>query len=281
MMEGTGKYFLLIFIIFLIVYITVKVCLGFLLVRMKDKMWKAYIPFYTTSVIVKILGMKSKVFYMTLIPFLRYKYFNQIIKKLLEGFGLDPKESIMYVLLPMYKFPELVFKKPHFILNEYDLTEGFLDSQNVLFTRDKEENKEEVKNENVNTENNFNQNIVSPEQSNFNQNIVNPEELNNQNKPNSVNPEENTVWANEKPKEQTVIKDNHSSFIQNINNVNDNIIQKENEIEHETFVEAKKEEVKEKPAITPLNQGEVQVCPNCGAKLAPGTTVCFMCGHKL
>ena len=51
---------------------------------------------------------------------------------------------------------------------------------------------------------------------------------------------------------------------------------------HTTYVEAVQEEVKEeKPIITPANTGRPKMCPNCGARLAPDATACFLCGTKL
>ena len=263
MMEGTGKYFLIIIIIFLIVYLTVKICLSFLLKKMKEKSWKAYSPFYTTLVLVQTLQMPQKTFYLTLIPFLRFKYYNQIIKKLLEGFGLPSNDSLEYILIPMYKFPELVVKNPHFRLNEYDLTEKFVDSQKALFEKEPEDLTPEDNNELIQTNNNFTQNIITPNEIN---------DTNNQN---------NTVWnEGSKPTPQTKEIENHNSFIQNINNDKTNI-PKEDTIQNETYIEAKPEKKEEKAIITPINKGKPQICSHCGAKLAPGTTVCFMCGQKL
>ena len=62
LMEGTGKYFWLLFFVFLIVYIAVKVSLGFLFKRAKLESWKAYIPFYTTYVLV---NLKTKPYFLS------------------------------------------------------------------------------------------------------------------------------------------------------------------------------------------------------------------------
>ena len=111
MFEGTGKYFLILFIVFFIVYLTVKICLGKLFKEMRIPAWKAYIPFYGTLILVDILDMKKSVFYKTLIPFVNLYYYKVIIAELLKAYQLNPKEAIWFVLIPMYKFPELVFKK--------------------------------------------------------------------------------------------------------------------------------------------------------------------------
>lgn len=133
MFEGTGKYFLMLFIVLFIVYITVKICLGKLFKGANIPAWKAYIPFYNRLVLVDLLDLKKTIFYKTLIPFANLSYYNIIIKELLKAYKLDPKESIWFILVPMYKFPELVFKKPKFILHMYDNTEEFISNQNILF----------------------------------------------------------------------------------------------------------------------------------------------------
>ena len=69
MFEGTGKYFLLLFIVLFIVFITVKICLGKLFKEMKIPAWKAYVPFYNRLILVDILDLKKNIFYKTLIPF--------------------------------------------------------------------------------------------------------------------------------------------------------------------------------------------------------------------
>lgn len=204
MLEGTGIYFWLILLVFFIVYVTVKVSIGCLLPRAKEKAWKAYIPFYTTKVLVDLLELNSKVFYMSLIPFVNLYYYNIIIKKLLEGFAQDPNESISYILIPMYKFPELAFKKPHFVANEYDLTEGFLETQNLLFEKSADElpdkinliNPNERLNDNIGDDtvnNEFNQLNVS-ENTSFNQNLSSVE-----NDPNTG------VFTNQMPNEQNSV----------------------------------------------------------------------------
>ena len=133
MFEGTGKYFLILFMVFFIVYITVKICLGKLFKEAKLPVWKAYVPFYNRLVLTNLLDLKKSVFYKTLIPIGNLYYYNIIIKELLKAYKLNPKESIWFIIIPMYKFPELVFKHPKFMLHMYDETEEFINNQNVLF----------------------------------------------------------------------------------------------------------------------------------------------------
>ena len=161
MFEGTFIYFFLLFILYLIINISVRVCIANLLKKAKEKAWKAYIPFYTVYYLVNFLNLKKSVFFMTLIPFVNLYYYNIIIKKLLESYGQDSRESVLYLIIPLYKFPELVFKRPRIITNEYELTEGFIEDSNLLFNK-------ETKNENSNTltatmSNDFNQINEVPE----------------------------------------------------------------------------------------------------------------------
>ena len=62
MFEGTGKYFLMLFIVFFIVYLTVKICLGKIFKSAKLPVWKAYIPFYNRLVLTDLLDLKRTVF---------------------------------------------------------------------------------------------------------------------------------------------------------------------------------------------------------------------------
>lgn len=241
LLEGTGLYFWLLFLVFFAVYVTVKICLGYLFKRAKEKAWKGYVPIYSTYALVKLLSLDMKLFYMSLIPIVNLYYYNIIIKKLLEAFGLDSKDSIWYIVIPMYKFPELVFKNPKFRLNEYDLTNEFLEAQNVLFNQPKKEdlplNVEEVK-----PVENINQTVIAP--SSFQQ-PINP--MTNQN---------------------------------NIDNIYEKEVT-DDEKKQVTYVEAVPEEKKEeKPIITPLDTGAPKICPNCGSTLAASATTCFMCGYK-
>lgn len=254
LMEGTGKYFLMLFFVFLIVYIAVKISLGVLLKRAKEESWKAYVPFYTTYVLVGLLGMPKKNFYMALIPFYGLYYLYLITKELLIGFRQDPKEAIWYIIFPMYNFPKLAFKKPKFALNEYDLTSEFLETQNILFEQPKEV--EEVIPEIPVTENVPTSEPINTEVQADNNVAVTPmTDFNN------IEPVQNNTVMND------------SVF------TNDSL---EPDKSHTTYVEVKEEEVKEeKPIITPANTGRPKMCPKCGARLAPDATACFLCGTKL
>ncbi len=245
LMEDTAKYFWLLFLVFLIVYIAVKLSLGALLKRAKEKAWKAYIPIYTTYVLVDLLNLKKTYFWLSLIPFVNLYFLNIIIKELLKGFNLDPKTSIWYIIFPMYNFPKLAFMKPKFTLNEYDLTEEFVETQNMLFEKPKE--------------------VKEP------QNI----------EPRDLTPAEQLVKNND----EAALNNNNSNAETAKEIVEDSVFTNhllEPDKTHTTYVEAQKEEVKEeKPVITPAVTGRPKMCPKCGARLAPNADVCFLCGTKL
>ena len=295
MFEGTFIYFFLLFILYLIINISVRVCIANLLKKAKEKAWKAYIPFYTVYYLVNFLNLKKSVFFMTLIPFVNLYYYNIIIKKLLESYGQDSRESVLYLIIPLYKFPELVFKRPRIITNEYELTEGFIEDSNLLFNK-------ETKNENSNTltatmSNDFNQINEVPE---INQNSTSVGGNFNQ-----INPTAGNIGASQNSFNQIneVSEINQNNTFNNINNIQENSVTnnfdqslfssrnaevtdsdlKENarNITHETYVEAPLEEKEEKPAVVPFEQGRPKVCPNCGATLSSSATTCFLCGHNL
>ncbi len=313
MFEGTFIYFFLLFVLYLVIYITVRICIGSLLKRAKEKAWKAYIPFYTVYFLVDMLSLKKSVFYMTFIPVANLYYYNIIIKKLLENFGQDSKDSVLYLIIPLYKFPELVFKKPKYLANEYDLTEGFVEAENILFNKDNKDNKDNKENEqplmtsftddfnqinnisevNSTVPNNFNQindvpdinpnNILTSNDYNQINNIseINSEVPNNFNQINDVhdiNPN-NVIDSTQ----STLYNSNQSLFNSRNAEVTDSDLNvNARKITHETYVEAEpKEEEKEKPAIVPFAEGRPKVCPNCGARLSSSATTCFLCGHSL
>lgn len=254
LMEGTGKYFLMLFLVFLVVYIAVKISLGVLLKRAKEQSWKAYVPVYTTLVLVDLLHLNRKYFYFSLIPFVGLYYLYVIIGELLKGFNENPKEAIWYVVFPMYNFPKLAFKKPKFVLNEYDLTEEFLETQNILFEQPKEV-------------------VVEPVITDISEPVDNQDSLYTDY--NYITPSENQIGpsAQRVNTEENVVSNNDSVF------TNESL---EPDKAHTTYVEVKEEEPKEeKPIITPVETGRPKMCPNCGAKLSPGATACFLCGTKL
>lgn len=264
LLEGTSLYFWLLFLIFLIVYITVKICLGSLFKRAREKAWKGYIPIYSTYELIKLLDIKKSVFYMTLIPFVNLYYYNIIIKKLLEAFAENPKDSIWYIIFPMYKFPELVFRNPVYVQQSaYELTNEFIAAQNVLFNKPVEELPNEINLVDVNkaVEQKTDGLIINP--ANYEQNM------------------ETTAPSQNQQNMQT----NPNEIAAYINTPNDNVYANtitEDEKNKVTYVEAKQEEKKEeKPIITPLNQGREKVCPKCGTRLSPTATTCFMCGTIL
>lgn len=252
MFEGTGIYFLLLFLVFFIVYLTVKICIGQLFKKIKIPAWKAFVPFYNTLILVDILDMKKSVFYKSLIPIANLYYYKIIIAELLKAYQLNPKEAVWFVIFPMYKFPELVFKNPKFMLHMYDETEEFIVNQNALY-EDKKANKEPQPEMSINPSN-YSQNLSQPDESNQTNNV---NQLNSQNQTTlteeSNNSENNTVYFNKslEPDER-----------------------------HETFIQAKTEEKKEEKPIV-IDKSKPKVCPNCGTKLSPTATTCFLCGTKL
>lgn len=263
--EGTGLYFWLLFLVFLLVYIVVKISLGSLLKRMREKAWKGYVPFYSTFVLVKKLGFKSSLFYKTLIPFGNLYYYNIIIKKMLEVFAQNTAESIWYIVIPMYKFPELVFKNPIYVeQNNYDLTNEFIAAQNVLFNEPKDEPSKEIGLDDIN------QLDVQPTDgliinpTNFQQDLLSSD------------------GAVQKPVEVQKDPSQISSYINSpIDNVYENNVT-DDELNKVRYVEAKPEAKKvEKPIISPLDQGKEKVCPKCGTRLSSTATACFMCGTVL
>ena len=231
MFEGTGNYFFLLFLILLLVYITIKICLGKLFKGEKIPAWKAYVPFYNRLVLINLLDLKKDLFYKTLIPIVNLYYYNIIIAELLKAYKLNPKESIWFILIPMYKFPELVFKKPKFMLHMYDQTEEFINNQNILFDVDN---------------NVFDKESITINPENYNQ-LETPQEQ----KPNNYQAE--NVFSNQylEPDERK-----------------------------ETYIEAKQEEEKEEKPII-IDHSKPKVCPNCGTKLSPTATTCFLCGTKV
>ena len=152
---------------------------------------------------------------------------------------MDPKDAVWYVVFPMYKFPELVFKHPKYMLHMYDDTEEFIVNQNVLFEKESDKH--------INSSANQQTNDV----------IINPESYNQIN---------NTV--NEEP-QMNVYNENDNVFL------NESLQPDERQ---ETVIEAKKQEIKpeEKPIV--VDKSKPKVCPKCGTKLSPTATTCFLCG---
>lgn len=244
MFEGTGKYFLLLFIVLFIVFITVKICLGKLFKEMKIPAWKAYVPFYNRLILVDILDLKKNIFYKTLIPFYNLYWYKIIIAELLKAYKMDPRDAVWYVVFPMYKFPELVFKHPKYMLHMYDETEEFISNQNALFENESDKQ--------TNYTNNQSPNEV----------IINPE---------SYNQIQNTV--NEEPQINIYAAENNDNVFSN------NALEPDER--QETVIEAKIQETKpeEKPII--VDKSKPKVCPKCGTKLSPTATTCFLCGTRL
>ena len=68
--------------------------------------------------------------------------------------------------------------------------------------------------------------------------------------------------------------------ISNSNNVflNPNL---ENNSKQETIIQPKPQEEKHEEQKIAFNSNAPKVCPNCGTKLSPNATTCFLCGTKL
>lgn len=137
--EGTGKYFLFLFLFYLIIVLTVKISLSSLFKKAGIKGWKAYIPIYNKYLLIEKIDLNKKVFFMTLIPFINLYYYKIIIERMLEAFEQDPKESIFFLIVPMYTFPYLALKNPTFKLHLYDATEEFIHNEKSLFEEQKVE----------------------------------------------------------------------------------------------------------------------------------------------
>ena len=142
--EGTGKYFWLLFLMYLIITLTVKISLVSLFKKANIKGWKAFIPFYNKYLLIKTLDLKIKIFFMTFIPFANLYYYNIIISRMLEAFEQDKNDSVLFLIVPMYKFPELALKNPTFKLHLYDATEEFIHNEKSLF--ENKQNVEELNN---------------------------------------------------------------------------------------------------------------------------------------
>lgn len=143
--EGTGKYFWLLVLMYFIIVLTVKISLASLFKKANIKGWKAYIPFYNKYILINTLDLKQRIFFMTFIPFVNLYYYNIIISRMLEAFEQDKNDSALFLLIPMYKFPELAFKNPTFRLHLYDATEEFIHNEKSLF--EKPQNVEEINNQ--------------------------------------------------------------------------------------------------------------------------------------
>ncbi len=268
MFEGTGKYFLLLFLIWFVTYMTKKISLYFLFKNAKEKPYKALIPIVTTKTLIELLDMKKSIFYLCLIPGVNIFYYYQINKQLLIGFGQDEKETILYTLIPMYKFPKLVFKNPKFILNEYDLTNAFMETQNALFEKPKEELPDKINLVNLSNK------VDEYHGTKSDDIIINPVKYEQIPDMNENTNEDNTLWNTQNKKIEKEADDaGYDSVF-----INQNV---EPEKRQEKVVIAQKKEEVQKNPIDPYDSGRPKMCPNCGAKLSTDATTCFLCGTKL
>lgn len=263
LMEGTGIYFWMMFFVFLIVYITVKVSIASLLKQAREKSYVAYIPIYTTYYLVNFLGLKKRLFYFSLIPFVNLYFLNIIIQKLLEDFQQDPKQSIWFIIFPMYKFPELAFKKP-VVASEYDLTKEFIETQNILFEQPKEELPDQI-------------NLIDLSKVNEEKSIYDDTVNGTVIAPSNYEQVPDSIISDVKEDNVSVFQQNNNPKMESVFN-NQNL---EPDRKHVTYVEATPTAVKEEKPIVENIDGRPKVCPNCGAKLSPSATTCFLCGRHL
>lgn len=249
--EGIGKYFWLLFLVYFIIYLTVKVCLSKLFKVFKQKSWKAYVPIYNKLVLVNVLDLKKMVFYMTLVPFVRFYYFYVIIKRMLEVFEFDQKDALMFLLVPMYKFPELIYKNPVYRLHSYEETEKFYSNEKSLF--DKEKAVEEIKLPDE-------IGIKAPTVQSDSGMVINP-----------------TGYDQTGKSTDTEQTDSNKLYTDSVF-TNSELVPDERK---ETIIEAKEEIVEEVKNPFLSDAGRPKVCPKCGTKLEPTAGVCFFCGTKI
>ena len=119
--EGTGKYFIMLFITYIIIVLVVKISLSTLFEKANIKGWKAFVPIYNKYLLIEKLDLNKKLFFMTLVPFVNLYYYNIIIERMLEAFEQNSKESILFLIVPLYKFPELAIKNPIFKVDLLDI----------------------------------------------------------------------------------------------------------------------------------------------------------------
>ena len=252
--EGTGKYFWMLFLFYCIIVLTVKICLSNIFKKAGEKGWKAFIPFYNRLVLVNILDLKKSVFYKTLIPVANLYYYYVIIGRMLEVFEMNKKDAIFYLLVPMYKFPELVFRNPSYKLHMYDETEKFFHNEKSLFEK---EPVKEIPVSELNQAQNVNAPQMSIENTDPNKVIIDPSGYNQLGQ---IDDE-----MSQKPISQSVFT---NSLL-------------EPDERKETVIEAKKQEVKEDVNPIISETGRPKVCPRCGTKLESTANVCFFCGTHI
>lgn len=252
--EGTGKYFLILYLIIFIVYIVVKICLSKLFNEARIPGWKAFIPFYNKLVLVNLLDLKKSIFFKTLIPIANLYYFYIIIDRMLEVYGFNKKEAIWFLIIPIYKFPELILKDPKYKLHMYDNTEEFIQNESSLFKKEEQPQPQAVSEL---------QSLIPEFQS------VNPT--------NFSETISNNVVSSQMPETNYTKTLTPTPTIDNVF-TNDNLVPDKKQ---ETYVEAKKEEVKEPTNPIQGPAGKQRVCPHCGTKLDNLAKVCFFCGTEL
>ena len=314
MFEGTFKYILMLLGIYVLSYIVKKIEMAKIFKKAKEKPSKAFIPFLCTKTLINVSHANSKLFGLTLIPFVNIPAYINIYKEMLKTFGQDPKEAPMYFFFPMIYFTKLGSGSASEVIHDYDISNEYLEAQSMLYEpvigetekplyemtdpgyyipKPKEEIVYRVARRNKNEINDpikiMAHNPVPVQEENPNQNLGIPRNVPDPAEPKSV-PEAKAVKpevsifdipVNEKPKEE--IKE--SKKIETINVSGPKSVFTDNSLEpdkrKERVVEAKQEEKQLKNPITENITGRPKMCPNCGAKLAAGAKVCFLCGTHL
>lgn len=244
--EGTGIYFWLLLLIYLIVNLVIKYSLSKLFKEARVEGWKAYVPFYNRIVLIRLFDLKKSLFFKTLIPFANLYYYYIIISRMLEVYGIDTKEAIWFLVIPIYKFPELAIKNPTYNLHMYDNTEQFIKNEDTLF------------------KSNVDEPVVMPQFT-----IETPKQV--------------QIDPNAEIDASMYNQVSQSQYIQNLNGP-DTVFSNsslEPDKRKETIIEAKQEEVKEEKNPIYTSTGKGRVCPRCKTQLPSTAKVCFFCGTNL
>lgn len=297
MFEGTFKYVLGIFIVYLISYFYKKVELAKIFKKANEKPGKAYIPFVCTQVLIKISHSDSKLFGLTLIPFVNISAYIKIYKDMIKTFGGDEKEAPLYFFMPMVYFTKLGSGDYKVQIHDYDLNNEYLQAQSMLYEPvigEEEKPIYEMTDPGYYVPQKKKEQIIY-RVARRNQNVVNdPIKIAaNESKQESV-PEmipelevskepiiEPQVTKEVPVQEKTIFDvrpmDVVTSGPKSV--FTDKTLEPDKR--HERVVEVQKTVEEKKNPIQENVTGRPKMCPKCGAKLAPSAKVCFLCGTHL
>ena len=289
MFEGIGKYILGLFIVYIISYIYKKIELAKIFKKANEKPSKAYIPFVCTKVLIDISHSNSKFFALTFIPFVNIYAYIAIYKDMIKTFGGDPSEAPLYFFMPMVFFTKLGSGNYKIQVHDYDLNNEYLQSQSMLYEPVIGEEEKPIYEM---TDPGYYVPKPQPEKIVYrvarrNKNVVNDPIKIVANNPTPVQepviqaPVPEVAPAQEgnifdvKPMETPQVKapEGPKSVF------TDNTLEPDKR--KEKVVEVQKQEEKQVNPIKENITGRPKMCPNCGAKLAPGAKVCFLCGTHL